>query len=365
MKTISVNLGLDYVFIIPGSIKPEWDTKLKARVGLIKNNYKDCNVHLILHLNKEHYDWVKLDEYFIPVINKIMDECNIAEFHYVFHLIESNYVFNSSNNILCVDYYAMQTYRLVIEKEHPYNEQWNSNGNKGLFLIGKPNKMNRLPILYHMYKNSLLNKFEWSFHLNDDIVHTIKKLGILAPYATDSEISTFLKDCNRVSPDNAVVDFRGSNDDATVHYSGFPFDPNMYKNTLFSLIAETDFNDYSNPYITEKTWRVIVNKHPFIMASTVNSLAYLKSLGFRTFEQYLPVKNYDSIVNNDDRLNSIHANLFGFFDNDNIEQINIDVEYNFEHFKKFALGEFAKLESIYKSNPIELSRFLIDMAGYR
>jgi hypothetical protein len=264
-----------------------------------------------------------------------------------------------------VDYFAMQTYRLVIEKNHPYNDKWNPTSDKGLFLIGKPNKMNRLPVLYQLYKMDLLDKFEWSLHINDDVESSIKKSGILDQYATDNEISTFLKKCARISPDKAAVQFRKNKDDISIHYSGFPFDAEMYKNTLFSLIAETEFLEMSSIFITEKTWRAIVNKHPFIMTSTTNSLAYLKSLGFRTFEQYLPVSNYDSIINNDDRLVAICKNFSGFFDNGNIHQINEDIEYNFQQFNNFALCEFAKLESIYKANPKQLARLLIDIAGYK
>ena len=71
MKIVSVNLGLDGIFIIPNTITPEWDIKLKSRIMFEKNKHKDCNVHLVLHLNKEHYNWVTLDEYYIPAINKI------------------------------------------------------------------------------------------------------------------------------------------------------------------------------------------------------------------------------------------------------------------------------------------------------
>ena len=359
MKTVNVNLDLNGMFIIPGTIKPNWNSKLKQRIQFIKDNNVG-NIRLIMHLNKEHYEWAVIDSYYLPMIDSIMCEYSITDYHYVFNIPKP---YKNSNKITYVDYFAMQTYRLVIEKNHPYNTQWNSNSDKGLFLIGKPNKMNRLPILYELYKKDLLDKFEWSLHLNDDVISSIKKSNILD--IPENELTTFLEACARNSPDSAKVEFRGSNEDVSVHYSGFPFDADMYKNTLFSLIAETEFNEFGDIFITEKTWRAIVNKHPFIMTSTVNSLKYLKSLGFRTFENYLPVSNYDSIVDTQERLNAIYSNLDSFFSKENIEQINEDVEYNFQHFAKFALGEFSKLEQLYDSNQYELARFLIDYHGYK
>lgn len=362
MKTVSVNILLDRTYIIPNSIKPNWDDKLKKNILFVKENNKGTNVHVVLHLVKEHYQWDVIDNYFIPVINRIMDECSIVDFNYVLNRVGSSYSYKNASNILFVEYFAMQTHRLINEGVHPYNKIWNTNSDKGLFLVGKPNKMNRLPILYQLYKKDSLDKFEWSLYLDDDIVTSIKKANILE--LDDNELSTFLEHCGR-KPDKAPIKFNKTDDGDVVHdYSGFPFDSSLYENTLFSLISETEFNDSGSIFITEKTWRTIVNKHPFIMAGTVNILSHLKSLGFRTFEKYLPIPDYDSIANNKDRLDAICINLSYDF-KDRIEEINNDVEYNFHHFSKYAQGEFARLENLYMApDSGKLARFLIDIVRY-
>ena len=363
MKTVSVNILLDRTYIIPNNIKPDWDTKLKNYILLVKENNKDTKIHVVLHLVKEHYQWNTIDNYFIPVINKIMDECSIIEFNYVFNRVGSTHSYKNASNILFVEYFAMQTHRLINEGVHPYNKSWNTKNDKGLFLVGKPNKMNRLPILYQLYKKDILDRFEWSLYLDDDIVTSIKKANILD--LDDMELSNFLKHCGR-KQDQAPIKFNKNIEGDIVHdYSGFPFDSGLYENTSFSLISETEFNDFGSIFITEKTWRTIVNKHPFIMAGTVNILAHLKSLGFRTFEKYLPIKDYDSIINNKDRLDAICINLNYDF-KDRIDEINDDVEYNFQHFIKYALGEFSKLENLYLSaDSGKLARFLIDIVRYK
>ena len=363
MKTFSVNILLDRKFIIPNTVTPNWDINLLKHVLLIRNSNLDKDIHLIFHLVKENYEWETIDNYFIPIINKMMSQCKIKKFNYVFNRAGSNYLYKNSNNILFVEYFAMQTYRLLIDEIHPYNDKWNPTTNKGLFLVGKPNKINRLPILYFLYSNEILNKFEWSLYLNDDIIDSIKKTNILN--LDENSLLTFLEKCNKF-PDNAPINLTKTiNGDVQHDYSGYPFDENLYRNTSFSLITETQFNDTGSIYVTEKTWRAIVNKHPFIMAGSVNILAYLKSIGFRTFEKYLPIENYDSIENDNDRLNAICENLLVGF-SDNIEQINEDVEYNFNHFVKFAQNEFFRLETIYPgSNSEELARHLIDVGRYK
>lgn len=365
MKTISVNILLDRIFIIPNTIKPDWDLNLKERILLIKNDNKDVDIHLVLHLVKEHYQWDTVDNYFIPAINKLMDECSIREFNYVFNRVGSNYAYKNANNILFVEYFAMQTYRLLLEKNdpHPHNNTWNSTTDKGLFLVGKTNKMNRLPILYYLYKSDMLNKFEWSLSINEGVINSIKKSNILD--IDNLELTNFLEKCGKNSPDQAPIKLSINIDGDVDHdYSGFPFDSHLYKNSSFSLISETEFNDSGPIFVTEKTWRAIVNKHPFIMAGTVNILSYLKSVGFRTFEKYLPIENYDSIANNKDRIDAICSNLAYDF-KDQIDQINEDVEYNYQHFIKFAQAEFARLESLYPSDSATLARFLIDKTHYR
>jgi hypothetical protein len=362
MKTVSVNILLDRAYIIPNSIKPNWDSKLKNNILLVKKNNKETNVHVVLHLVKEHYQWDNIDNYFIPIMNRIMDECSIVDFNYVFNRVGSSYSYKNASNILFVEYFAMQTHRLINEGVHPYNKSWNTNTDKGLFLVGKPNKMNRLPILYHLYKKEILDKFEWSLYIDDDIVNSIKKSNLLE--LNETELAIFLEHCGR-KPDKAPIKLNKTIEGDVVHdYSGFPFDPSLYENTFFSLISETEFNDSGSIFITEKTWRTIVNKHPFIMAGTVNMLSHLKSLGFRTFDKYLPISDYDSIANNRDRLDAILINLSYDF-RDKIEEINDDVEYNFQHFAKFAQGEFARLENLYMApESAKLARFLIDIVRY-
>lgn len=76
------------------------------------------------------------------------------------------------------------------------------------------------------------------------------------------------------------------------HYLGYPYDERLYRISNFSLIAETHFSGNQEFHPTEKTYRAIANKHPFIIASTPLFLSKLRRKGYRTFSDLID-ENYD------------------------------------------------------------------------
>jgi len=61
-----------------------------------------------------------------------------------------------------------------------------------------------------------------------------------------------------------------------------------YVNSYFSLVNETTYHTklgYDGvPFLSEKIFKCIAMKHPFVLATTPNSLKYLKELGYKTFD---------------------------------------------------------------------------------
>lgn len=67
----------------------------------------------------------------------------------------------------------------------------------------------------------------------------------------------------------------------------------LYDCSLLSVVTESNF--YSNDiFNTEKTWKAIANRHPFILVGPYKSLEYLKSLGYKTFSDFWD-EGYDNI----------------------------------------------------------------------
>ena len=116
--------------------------------------------------------------------------------------------------------------------------------------------------------------------------------------------------------------------DVNVEVLPAQYDVNIYNNTKFSIIPESIWKG-AKPFITEKTWRSIACKHPFVMASTPGTLRYLENLGYKTFENYL--KQYDHIVDSNERLKVIVQNTKFMIEND-LTFMNDDVEHNYNLF---------------------------------
>lgn len=74
----------------------------------------------------------------------------------------------------------------------------------------------------------------------------------------------------------------------------------VYDSTLLSVITESNF--YSQDvFHTEKTWKAVANRHPFIIVGPMHSLKYLKSLGYKTFSDFFD-ESYDDVENSTVRL---------------------------------------------------------------
>jgi hypothetical protein len=80
------------------------------------------------------------------------------------------------------------------------------------------------------------------------------------------------------------------------------FDTNDYNSTEIEVVLETLFDD-NRLHLTEKSLRPIACGHPFIIAGTYGSLAYLRSYGFQTFDTVWD-ESYDAIQ---DPLARLHA----------------------------------------------------------
>jgi hypothetical protein len=129
-------------------------------------------------------------------------------------------------------------------------------------------------------------------------------------------------------------------------------DLKYFQDSYFSLVTETYFftknqwgtEDENSIFFTEKIFKPIIAKHPFIIVSRQNSLQWLKKLGYKTFHPFID-ETYDSIENDSDRLLAIVEEvkrLCKQSDNqwlewqNNIKDIvnyNFDIMVNKEHYK--------------------------------
>ena len=112
--------------------------------------------------------------------------------------------------------------------------------------------------------------------------------------------------------------------------------PKIVNDALWHIVTETVFY-YDKLHLTEKIFKPIVSKQPFMLLAAPGNLAYLKSYGFKTFEGIID-ESYDDIQDNDARIDAVvkqikwYCNLSQEEKSRVIEAIAPIVEYNFQHF---------------------------------
>ena len=114
--------------------------------------------------------------------------------------------------------------------------------------------------------------------------------------------------------------------------------PNV--DAFWHVVTETVFY-YPKLHLTEKIFKPIVSKQPFMLLAAPGNLAYLKSYGFKTFDSIID-ESYDNINDHDARIAAVVAQLKSYCElseqdkMDMIYAVEHIVEHNFHHF----YGEF-------------------------
>tara|TARA_B100001093_G_scaffold167453_1_gene160074 strand:+ start:3489 stop:4694 length:1206 start_codon:yes stop_codon:yes gene_type:complete len=84
--------------------------------------------------------------------------------------------------------------------------------------------------------------------------------------------------------------------------------PEYFANAYFNYVVETHF-DNDTIFLTEKTFKPILNLQPFIIIGNPGSLRLLKDLGYKTFSEVIK-EEYDTISNHKDRMSQLLKSSF-------------------------------------------------------
>jgi len=198
-----------------------------------------------------------------------------------------------------------------------------------------------------IFKRALLDKFYFSmpmehpggrgtflnfakYFINDDHHNSQSKLL----YALSIENPKDIVDCGGTLPKELDKGFYSMGLDViNSSQSVMPF----YDNSLIHVITETHcYGDFV--HVTEKTWKVINFLQPFIVLATRGHLAYLQSLGFKTFHDFWD-ESYDLIDDHNDRFLAVVELVSGISTWSEQQQLEFShavkhiVDYNFAHYQ--------------------------------
>lgn len=113
-------------------------------------------------------------------------------------------------------------------------------------------------------------------------------------------------------------------------------DINQLTSALWHVVTETVYF-LPKLHLTEKVFKPIVAKRPFILVAAPGNLAYLKSYGFKTFGRWID-ESYDLEQDHYIRIEKITAEIAKLcaMDRTALEQMHTEMkeilEYNFNHF---------------------------------
>jgi hypothetical protein len=124
-----------------------------------------------------------------------------------------------------------------------------------------------------------------------------------------------------------------------------------YKNSYINIINETYF--FNNIiHLTEKTYKPIAYKQPFIMLAAPGSLKHIQNMGFKTFSEFWD-ESYDSEKDHNKRFSMLIELIkdIATWDDAKMESFSINVkpilDYNFELIKNIADPEIDAIVNKY------------------
>jgi len=197
---------------------------------------------------------------------------------------------------------------------------------KKFLSLNRHTKWERLHIVAQIIKRGLLDKGYVSCYLNSKTVNldyntesVIKGLHHYLPN-TYLETQKILEDNWQLFPLN--LDLENLNYNEVISTMNKVDSTHFYEDSYFGIVTESKFfhdKDPGNIYLTnpslsgvsldcylftEKIYKFIATKLPFILSGYTGSLKALQRAGYKTFHPYIN-ENYDDIENDEERLQAI------------------------------------------------------------
>lgn len=229
-----------------------------------------------------------------------------------------------------INYFRMLTYyhkyhNVCSADSNMINQQFNcrysNKKNKALFLLGKPHRPHRTPVLIELIRRGMKNKLTYSWHPGrpgSKLFESVKH-SITYDIGNDFDLESFSR-LHSATLDISEKQPMFHEDESCYHYSGFPFDMSLFENTSCSIVCESEYitTEKNLPWTTEKIWRAIANHHPFILIGESGIIPKLRTLGYETWDSFLKHDQH-------------RANLFwvdrGNFDSIAVKMATDNVEY--------------------------------------
>jgi hypothetical protein len=210
-------------------------------------------------------------------------------------------------NISCLEYFEWLCSRLMTEHKNlnrdilPKNIDF-TKIEKTFLCINRAHRWHRINlfILWHInkliedtyYTMSLKSNFPIGEGYDDHIWRQTIDCNLIAKF----ELTEEYIDTIQATLPLQIDEFVGASEMAGLYGAIDPY----YQSSLISIVTETNFqnNDIFN---TEKIFKPMVHRHPFILVGPYKTLENLKNMGYKTFSDFWD-ESYDDIEDPTERL---------------------------------------------------------------
>ena len=218
-------------------------------------------------------------------------------------------------NLIIINYWERHALYTFRDSNLNYSPKHHIKNKEKLFLcFNRITRMHRVVLLGLLYHKGLVDRSYYSFFHNlsykNSEMDLFKFLNVLKlPYKKIVE--------NEINKHYNEFPLLLNNLDSSNTNQVLKSDETYYNNSYFSLVTETFFYkinarkekyEENSVFFSEKTFKPIICKHPFIMLNRPHALEFLRKLGYKTFHPFIN-EEYDTIQNDSDRLLAIVAEV--------------------------------------------------------
>lgn len=172
-------------------------------------------------------------------------------------------------------------------------------------------------------------------------------------------------------PSSLIVDRAQPLADCSAHVG--PAELTLNQSALWHIVTETIFYQ-DKLHLTEKIFKPIVNKRPFILAGAPGNLEYLRSYGFKTFSNWIdesydseqdPQKRLSMITQQIEKICSLSNSQLDVMYNDMQAIVNHNFDYFFGKFKEVIVSELVDNFNTLVSNHLSPADNLLDVESVK
>jgi len=272
--------NIDYIGLLPSSVK---ESIQQGRLRLLIYYHEGDN----------------------PILqnNILNNQCKQHNLPLNYKFITGNTAISNLDNFVYFADHELFYYKSNLQ--HKPLEAYSRSRSKDFTALNRVHKWWRATAMSHLVTSNLLNNSYWSysnFRYDDDLNDNFDDNPIeIRTINLQEKTLNFVKNapytCDTLSTEE--------------HNMHHTLVPEHFNDSYIHIVFETffDADQSGGTFLSEKTFKPIKHGQPFIIVGPAGSLALLRSLGYRTFENVID-NSYDSITNNTNRWLAIHKLVY-------------------------------------------------------